>query len=337
MQPPWSAPGRKAWTGFTSSSSPTSSPEGPTSSSSATLRGARGKTSASRTAAACGRRGGRELCSRRSRTALLPSIRDGKRWGNDPALHSLVDRFRHEAVPTGWVGFSLSDLAAPEIVIGALAALVLVLITLVNRYRWRALRPKLFSKTPEVLALEKPGLLAVHLDGDRWQQTSRTVLEKVRQSLDGCDNDIAREASAAMGKVLTADDRLATLTRQAAARAVQTGSLQSVLLKVQEQLVYVLVFPARHEHSGLFRRYEPFMDGWVDHVARLRRELGDKERQESLLCLLYFLSPAGRDGVLLAAYEGDVKRVVPGNLAPEVGADDDHTLRLADKYEFQLA
>jgi hypothetical protein len=218
-----------------------------------------------------------------------------------------------------------------------LLVVVVVLLVAIARTRWLGLRPHLFRKTAAVTALEMPGLLARHLDSTLWARIFQTTLARAGQALARQEGAVAQEAAAALDRLGPVEGALAATSHEMAVRVVKTGTLQSFLARVQEQFVYVLVFPARHEHSGLFRRHVGFADGWVEHVAQLRRQGADEEQSGALLCLLYFLGPQAADGTLLVAYDGSAGQLVPADLVPAAGGADGALLRFAERFDFQLA
>jgi hypothetical protein len=202
--------------------------------------------------------------------------------------------------------------------------------------RWRVLRRKLAGMSAPISTLEQRGLLATHLVPANWLATFRSSLGKATEALDRVENEAARQAATSLSAIAKAESILASLSLDLACEALEQGTFQSALAKVGEQLVYIVAVPGRHEHSGLFRRYEPLADGWDDHVCRLRKRLDSDSEQAPLLCLLYFLNPQGDGGAFLVAYEGRARRVVPSDLIPVSGGEAD-TFQLPGNFEFRLA
>lgn len=124
--------------------------------------------------------------------------------------------------------------------------------------------------------------------------------------------------------------------RAAAIKALGTGELQTLLAQSPQALCYILVFPGRHEHSRLFRRYQPFTDGWLSHINRLQAELAAEGNTLPLLCQFYFLNPSGRDGVLLLAYNSEDGSMAPSELVDETESAAKRLVKFPDRYEFQL-
>jgi hypothetical protein len=220
---------------------------------------------------------------------------------------------------------------------GVLLAVVVTLLVLIARARWLGIRQQMFRKTPAAEALCRPGILDTHLNAELWERVFKATLARATQTIGRQDGDVAREAAAALARLRPVEGALATPAHQTALKAARTGTLQSCLARTPEQLVYVLVFPARHEHSGLFRRHEGFADGWVEHVAGFRRQLEEADRSAPLLCLLYFLGSQAADGTLVVAYEGEAGRLMPADLVPAADGEDGPALRMAGGFDFQLA
>jgi hypothetical protein len=100
-------------------------------------------------------------------------------------------------------------------------------------------------------------------------------------------------------------------------RAMTEGDLQSALVRLDNALVYFLVFPGRPEDRRTLRRHPAIADGWPAHAASVRAAAG--LGQSPMIALLYFLGLDARDGTLAVAYEGDDTRRFPPELAEPSG------------------
>jgi hypothetical protein len=200
----------------------------------------------------------------------------------------------------------------------------MLLIALVARVEWLRLRPKINARPAEVQELEKPGVLSERLDEARWSKAFRSTLERAAAQLrqQAAEHQgPAKSAVAMLQSPWLAEPGFVAVSRDVVLAALQSGELQSVLVKGNEAAVYLLAFPGRHEHSRAFRRYAPFTFGWAAHVKLLRNELRRQGVTTPLLALLYFLNPQAQDGMLAVAYEADDSHLLPGELGDEVTAN----------------
>src|SRR5262249_35283823 len=132
------------------------------------------------------------------------------------------------------------------------------------RRRWFAFRTKFHGQSGPPEASRKPGLMATGLGPASWLETLRATLGRASKALGETEHEAARERAAALPAV-AADPALASVSRDLAVQALETGGLQSALVKLGRSLVYLVLFPDRHEHAELFRRHDQFAAGWVDH------------------------------------------------------------------------
>ena len=179
------------------------------------------------------------------------------------------------------------------------------------RHEWRALRHKLAQPAEDDAGRGRPCRVEERLGPDRLGDPARELLARLRHDLDA-DGDV--EGAAAVGAVAAAADRIDPLLREVAARAMAGGELRSALLRLDEALAYLLVFPGRPEDPRTFRRYPALSDGWPAHAAAVRDAAGG-DAASPLVALLYFLGLDARECSLLVAYEGDRSRRFPEELA----------------------
>ncbi len=215
---------------------------------------------------------------------------------------------------------------------GAFAS-VIYWIALYARWRWKALQSKMNTKPPHVQELERPGLLGEHLKAAQWSRALSGAMVRAGQSLSRLNHPAAVAASAALKTVLPMSSDFEKATQTAAERTLTSGELQSLLIKSGDSICYVLVFPGRHEHVKLFRRYPPFAEGWIEHVSHLRRELDAAK----LLTFLCFLGPGAREGILLLAYDSDNAKLRPAMLVDEDETTGSDSLPFDESFDFQLS
>jgi hypothetical protein len=187
------------------------------------------------------------------------------------------------------------------------------------RHQWRALRHKLAQPVEDRTGRDRPCRVEDRLGPGRLGGPAREVLERLRRDLEA-DGDA--EGVAAVTAVAGAGERLDSLLREVATRAIAGGELRSALVRLDEALAYLLVFPGRREDPRTLRRYEVLSEGWRAHAAALREAAGGAAAPP-LVALLYFLGLDAREGSLLVACEGDRGSRFPEELAePAVGPVD---------------
>ena len=125
--------------------------------------------------------------------------------------------------------------------------------------------------------------------------------------------------AAALEAVEAAEETLRPLVDSVALDAMTSGDLRSALVRIDKVIVYVLVFPGRHDDRRAFRRYEAFSEGWLAHTAAVRRAARDGGSATPMVALLYFLGLDAHDGTLLVAYEGDDEHRYPKELSEVSG------------------
>jgi hypothetical protein len=176
---------------------------------------------------------------------------------------------------------------------------------------WRALRHLLFRPDDNQRLPSLPGRLAERLDEGRWDSRFRETLSRSRHEVRLTENSAAATALEAVERDA---ERLSPLVREIALRAMTEGEIQSSLVRLEELLVYVLVFPGRHDDRRTFRRSESLAQGWPAH-AQAVHDAADRGKSLPMLSLLYFLGLDARSGTLLVAYEGKEGSLHPRELA----------------------
>jgi hypothetical protein len=201
------------------------------------------------------------------------------------------------------------------------------------RHEWTAVRHKLFKSQDGRTKLARPGRIAERLTSARWDAAFRETIGMARREAGAEGGNVA----AALEAVEAAEESLRPLVDSVALDAMTSGDLKSALLQIDKVIVYVLVFPGRHDDRRALRRYEAFSDGWPAHAAAVRRAARDGESALPMVALLYFLGLDAHDGTLLVAYEGDDEHRYPKELSEVSGgpavAEDATSLT----YKFALA
>jgi hypothetical protein len=183
-----------------------------------------------------------------------------------------------------------------------------------SRYEWGILRYRLFRPPEGLSNLSRPSRVATRLSSGRWDAAFHNTLERSRRDFEGEGNAVA---AAVLGTIANGGEVLGSIVKEIALRAMTEGDLQSALVRLDNALVYFLVFPGRHEDRRTLRRHPAIADGWPAHAASVRAAAG--LGQSPMIALLYFLGLDARDGTLAVAYEGDDTRRFPPELAEPSG------------------
>ncbi len=180
-----------------------------------------------------------------------------------------------------------------------------------SRHEWRALRHKLYWPLDGLKTVSRPGRLARRLTSDQWYSVFRETLAQSGHDFQAGGNFAAAAAMEAVGRNT---ERLAPVVQEVALGAMTEGELRSALVRLDEALVYVLVFPGRHEDKRTLRRSDAFAEGWQAHAAAVHGA-ADARKALPMISLLFFLGLDAQSGTMLAAYEGDEGSLFPAELA----------------------
>jgi hypothetical protein len=202
-----------------------------------------------------------------------------------------------------------SDDIVTELIVLALVAAAIIGIIMHTRAEWGALRHKLARRPGNVQALLRPSSVALRLSSPKWSAAFRDTLEHSCRDVEAEGNPAA---IALFRAVQDQSDELSELTREIASRAMTDGDLQSALVRLEQGLLYLLVFPGRHDDRRTLRRFPSLADGWPEHAANVRTAAS--AGKAPMIALLYFLGLDAHDGKLLVAYDGDENRRFPAEL-----------------------
>jgi hypothetical protein len=202
-----------------------------------------------------------------------------------------------------------SDDIVPFLIVVGLVSAAIIGIIMHTRAEWGALRHTLARRLESAQALSRPSRVALRLSSPGWDAAFRDTLER-------SSRDFEAEGNAAASALLrAAQDRsedFPELTRELASRAMTEGDLQSALVRLEQGLIYFLIFPGRHEDRRTLRRFPSLADGWPEHAANVRATAS--AGKAPMIALLYFLGLDAHDGTILVAYDGDDNRRFPAEL-----------------------
>ena len=201
-----------------------------------------------------------------------------------------------------------------------------------TRYEWRALRHMLFRPVDSLKWLSLPGRLEERLGAERWDCPFRETLSRSRRDfLSEGRSDVA----AAMEAVERDRERLAPMVREVARCAMIDGEVRSVLVRLDDVLVYILTFPGSADDKRSLRKCGALAGGWTTH-ARAVRGAAEQVQSVPMISLLFFLGLDARSGTLLVAYEGDGGSVLPAALVSPADGQASGSTVSERSYEFLL-
>ena len=199
----------------------------------------------------------------------------------------------------------------------------LCIVAFISAIRWRKLRPSVDSTNKALVRPEKKEselasqLLVFEIWEERFQRAFYNSLKELRQSEDKVEQAIAEDLNELYAQ---AGELLAKKTYDLALGVLETGELQSMLVKIDNVLVYILFFPGLHDQPSLLKRYKSFSKGWVSHIEQMRTLLPSETKQFALAELALFLTPNLRQGVMYLAFQDKEHQLLPAGLLddPEV-------------------
>jgi hypothetical protein len=204
----------------------------------------------------------------------------------------------------------VGDEVKAVLVVTALVLLGVTAFIVHTRGEWRALRHRLFKRLEVAESVSLPSRVAARLLSPRWDAAFHETLERSVRDFDAEGNTAA---AAIVRAASDRDEPFREMAREIAIRAMTDGDLRSALVRLEQGIVYLLVFPGRHEDRRTLRRYPSLEKGWPAHAASVRAAAG--AGSAPMVALLYFLGLDAHDGTLLVAYEGDDKRRFAAEMA----------------------
>jgi hypothetical protein len=156
-----------------------------------------------------------------------------------------------------------------------------------------------------------PQLLEFEVWEERFQSAFYNLLKELRQNQDEIEWSIAENLN---GLYTQAAELLTNKTYDLALEVLETGELHSVLVKIDNVVVYILFFPGLHDQPSLLKRYKSFSKGWVSHIEQMRTLLPSEAEQFALAELALFLTPNLRQGVMHLAFQDKQNQILPVGL-----------------------
>jgi hypothetical protein len=196
------------------------------------------------------------------------------------------------------------------LVVSALVLLALTGFILHTRGEWSALKHRLFKRLEIAEGISHPSRVAARISSPRWDAAFGETLERSVRDFRAEGNSVA---VAILRAASDRDASFSELAREIALQAMTDGDLRSALVRLDQGLVYLLMFPGRHEDRRALRRYPSLERGWPAHAAGVRAAAG--AGSAPMVALLYFLNLDAHDGTLLVVYEGDDNRRFPAEMA----------------------
>ena len=140
-----------------------------------------------------------------------------------------------------------------------------------TRHEWKALKHKLFKPHDGLVKSSRPGRIAERLSSAGWDSAFRETLEKARRDLASTGRQPRRRGrgSGRGGRYAREDSRLRRPSGDA------RGELQSAVpVRIDKAIVYVLVFPGRHDDRRVGKRSKPLSEEVSAPAAAVRRAAG---------------------------------------------------------------
>jgi hypothetical protein len=210
----------------------------------------------------------------------------------------------------------------------------LAILFLYVRKKWWAVKPKLQQGVSE--AQEDRSATGRLQRG--WAAALEKCLLQSKQALVSSGTREARRAASILAQASTLDGRLVELSQETAMRALQTGDLQSCLIRLKGAAIYLLAFPGAHDRAQALRRYGAFSEGWSAHADAIREGIraGDVP---PILSLAFFVRPDARSGSMVVGFDDGRTRLIPADLvdAKEHRAEGDLLNPSRVEFEFTRA
>lgn len=168
---------------------------------------------------------------------------------------------------------------------------------------------------PEKKATELASrFLSFEIWQERFQIAFYNLLKELRQNDGEGEQSIAEvlnELYVRSGGVLIKK------TYDMALMVLETGELQSMIIKSDALLVYIIFFPGMHDQPSLLKRHKSFSKGWIAHIDYIHTLINSKAEQFTLADLALFLTPNLREGVMYLAFEDKEYQLLPAGLLDE--------------------
>jgi|SRR5262245_40721193 len=212
----------------------------------------------------------------------------------------------------------------------------LVPVVLWARWRWKKLKPDLFSEAE------------LKADGPEQQNagtaTAPPSLEAVTRLLTRAESILEGEnlpettiAAEAIHRLACAASQIAPAIGAVIQESLEKAELTSLLLGDDGLYSYIVVVPNRHDHAHLIGRYVPFSAGWRLHATSLRESLKSSGAFRGLTALLFFLSADRKECIARIAWAGPDCILIPSALAQSGDLSVTGVKVLDSSFEFSLA
>jgi hypothetical protein len=181
-------------------------------------------------------------------------------------------------------------------------------------YRWKRLKPELFSEA-ELKEKGTQGAASGARTSKAGTETVIRLLGKAEALLERENTPETNAAAKAIKQIAAASQQTAPAINSIIQQSLDKAELTSLLLGEEGTYTYIVVAPNRHDHAHLIGRYQPFSAGWRHHAELVRSSLMASGVFRGLTALLFFLSPEGKESIARLAFAGPDSMLVPGALA----------------------
>jgi hypothetical protein len=182
------------------------------------------------------------------------------------------------------------------------------------RYRWKKLKPELFSEAE--LKQKVTGNATLRVRSNKvGPETVVRLLGRAEALLEEENTPETKAAANAIRQIAAASQQTAPAIDSIIQESLDKVELTSLLLGDDGTYTYIVVAPNRHDHAHLIGRYQAFSAGWRHHAELVRSSLMASGAFRGLTALLFFLSPEGKESIARLAFAGPNSMLIPGALA----------------------
>lgn len=192
-----------------------------------------------------------------------------------------------------------------------------------TRSKWKHIRPLIYDddslKKEKNDIAEKQEGLPEKMSKTRWKKRFDSSIFHVLKKLETI-NSKETQATARVINRLNKDfghplnEKLYDLI----IKILEEGTLQSILLALEDTFIYILVFPGLHDHFALLKRYTAFTRGLIHHIDELQKAFPKNRTNDDLVILMFFLSPNLEEGSMHLFFQNSDIRLLPKDLLDNV-------------------
>jgi hypothetical protein len=192
-----------------------------------------------------------------------------------------------------------------------------------TRSKWKNIRPLIYDD--DSLEKRKNDITETHegvsekMSKTKWKKRFDSTIFHALKKLETINSKETQAASRLINRINKdfshpLNEKLYDLI----IKILEEGTLQSILLALEDAFIYILVFPGLHDHFALLKRYTAFTRGLIHHMEELRKALPENRTNDDLGILMFFLSPNLEEGSMHFAFQNSDIRLLPKDLLDNV-------------------